>query len=79
MLSVPSNIAEGCGRRTDAEMRRYIHNSLGSLLEVESSLEIARRTNVIHPTVHRKLATRITVLRRMLISLARNIDNRLQD
>ena len=44
VVSVPSNIAEGQGRRTtDDELIRFLHISLGSLCELETQLELAVR------------------------------------
>jgi four helix bundle protein len=40
-VSVPSNIAEGKGRRTDREFRQFLFNARGSLLELETQLTIA--------------------------------------
>ena len=40
-VSVPSNIAEGCGRRTSADTIQFLHISRGSLYELETQLFLA--------------------------------------
>lgn len=40
-VSVPSNIAEGCGRRTAADTIRFLHIARGSLYELETQLYLA--------------------------------------
>ena len=42
-LSVPVNIVEGYGRRSNAELSRFIDISLGSLAECEYLLEFSER------------------------------------
>jgi four helix bundle protein len=42
-VSVPSNIAEGKGHRTDPEFVRFLFHARGSLLELETQILIARR------------------------------------
>src|SRR6266850_1089288 len=42
-VSVPSNIAEGQGRRTTADFLRHLSISYGSLREVETQILIAQR------------------------------------
>ncbi len=34
-ISIPSNIAEGCGRQTDADFKRFLHIAMGSAAELE--------------------------------------------
>jgi four helix bundle protein len=46
-VSIPSNIAEGQGRNTDRDFRHFLAISRGSLQEVETQLELARRLNYL--------------------------------
>ena len=46
-VSVPSNIAEGTGRRSLRERRRFLDIARGSLYELETQLEICRRRNLL--------------------------------
>jgi four helix bundle protein len=49
VVSVPSNIAEGQGRRTtDQELIRFLQMSLGSLCELETQLELAVRLKFLN-------------------------------
>ncbi|MGQ0811284.1 MAG: four helix bundle protein [Nitrospiraceae bacterium] len=41
--SVPSNIAEGAGRQTRKEFINYLHMAQGSLSELDTQVELARR------------------------------------
>ena len=41
-ISVPSNIAEGAGRGTDPDFRRFLWHSLGSCNELEYDFLLAR-------------------------------------
>tara|TARA_R110002050_G_scaffold179118_3_gene312377 strand:- start:11624 stop:11977 length:354 start_codon:yes stop_codon:yes gene_type:complete len=40
-VSIPSNIAEGCGRRTSPDIIQFLHISRGSLFLVETQLYLA--------------------------------------
>ena len=41
-VSIPSNIAEGRGRYSSREMTQFLVNGRGSLLELETQVEIAK-------------------------------------
>jgi four helix bundle protein len=46
-VSVPSNIAEGKGHRSDPEFVRFLFHARGSLLELQTQLLIARRLHYL--------------------------------
>ncbi|MDR3793293.1 MAG: four helix bundle protein [Terracidiphilus sp.] len=41
-ISIPSNIAEGHGRLTDAQFKHFLGNARGSLCEAQTQIELAR-------------------------------------
>ena len=46
-VSIPSNIAEGKGHRSDREFRNFLLHARGSLLEVQTQLMIAEELQYI--------------------------------
>ena len=46
-VSLPSNIAEGAGRRGKKEFIQFLYIGLGSLNEMETQIEISRRLGYI--------------------------------
>lgn len=47
VISIPSNIAEGCGRFSNKETSRFITISLGSLAELDTQLLIAQHLHFV--------------------------------
>jgi four helix bundle protein len=39
-LSVKSNLAEGCSRRSEAERKRYFEVSRGSVIEIDAAWKL---------------------------------------
>ena len=68
-VSIPSNIAEGCGRRTDPDFARFLDISMGSASELEYLVLLAHQLSLLDETTFRGLDTATTEVKRMLASL----------
>lgn len=71
--SVPANIAEGCGRDGDAELKRFLNIALGSACEVDYFVLLAGELGYLDPTVHASLADTTVRLRRQLGAFIRKL------
>lgn len=71
--SIGANIAEGCGRRSDPEMNRFIQIARGSACEVEYRLLLARDLDFISDGEFRDLEARVFEVERMLAALSRRL------
>jgi four helix bundle protein len=47
VVSVPSNIAEGCSRTSERDFKRFLEISLGSAFELETDLVIVEKLGLI--------------------------------
>jgi four helix bundle protein len=54
-VSVPSNIAEGKGRRSNREFAQFLYHARGSLLELETQIMIAHELHYVSEEVHNEL------------------------
>lgn len=64
--SVPANIAEGCGRNSDAELARFLTIALGSANELDYHLLLARDLGYLPQEDYDHLATETQGVARML-------------
>lgn len=65
-ISVPSNIAEGAGRGSEREFRRFLRIALGSAYELETQVGIAHDIGLIDETHASDLLSELTEIQRML-------------
>ena len=65
-VSVPTNIAEGCGKDSDAELKRYFVIAMGSSSELEYLLLLARDLKYLPEDSHQILNRDLIEVRRML-------------
>ena len=74
--SIPANIAEGCGKPSDAELARFAEIALGSTTELDNHLLFARDARVLDGAHYADLAERVAEVRRMLFSFVRAVRSR---
>jgi four helix bundle protein len=71
--SIPANLAEGAGRDTDADFRRFVDIAAGSACETEYHLLLARDLRYLPPEVHETLDADVNQIKKMLAGLARSL------
>ncbi len=73
VISIPSNIAEGCAKKSDKDFSRYLEISLGSCYELETQLilcadveliseEIIQEKVILIQTIEKKITAFINYL-----------------
>jgi four helix bundle protein len=72
-MSIPSNIAEGAGRSTDAEFARFVDIASGSANEVEYQILLARDLRLISSQTHLDLDLAVNEIKKMLAALCRKL------
>jgi len=64
--SIPGNIAEGCGREGDPELKRFMTIALGSACELDYLIMLATELGYIETKTAEDLAVAVMEVRRML-------------
>lgn len=73
-VSIPSNLAEGCGRDGDAELARFCSIARGSASELEYHLLLAHDLKLITSSDYGRLAEQTTAIKRMLTALIQKLN-----
>ena len=71
--SIPSNIAEGCGRRSEKELSRFLGIAAGSASETEYQLLLAHELDYLGESEYLHLSGLISEVKRMLYSLIQKV------
>ena len=72
-VSIPANIAEGAGRKTDKEFIRFLRIAGGSANEVETLLRIALRLGYLDKPRHDSVVQTVFGIRKQLAALERRL------
>ena len=64
--SIPSNIAEGCGRESDVEFKRFLTISWGSASELEYVTVLAKDLGYLNDKIFSALNDRVDKIRRSI-------------
>jgi len=75
-VSVPSNIAEGHGRRNDGDFRRFLDIAYGSLMEIETQIELAYRLHLLTKDDAHQLLSSSNETARLINGLKRRLKQR---
>jgi four helix bundle protein len=67
--SIPTNIAEGCGRSSSADFGRFLQMAMGSASELEYLLMLARDLRMLAIASHDQMASDVEEVKKMLSTL----------
>lgn len=77
-VSVPSNIAEGCGRDHATDFKRFLSIAQGSLNELEAQLDIAYSVHLTEndeaAKLYYEIMANVQITGRLLMGLYRSVD-----
>jgi four helix bundle protein len=72
-VSIPSNLAEGFGRNTKAEMARFANIAMGSLFELQTQIEIAKNIEYLNSDAYQYLTDATREVERILAAFIKSI------
>ena len=72
-VSIPSNVAEGAARQTKREFSNYLHIAQGSLSELDTQIELARRLNYLDEKVQNAFDERMERIDKMITGPIRHL------
>ncbi|MFT3679489.1 MAG: four helix bundle protein [Ferruginibacter sp.] len=73
-VSIPSNIAEGYGRNSTGDYKRFLQIATGSLFELQTQIEIGYNLDYLSKEIFQNLVDKTKELDRMLSSLIKKIN-----
>ncbi len=76
-ISVPSNIAEGYGRKTTPEYVRFLYIAYGSICELETQVLLSGDLHYIKSNSIKTLLGTIGDVERMLMALIKSIERKI--
>ena len=74
-VSIASNIAEGKGQRTNRGFCQFLYHARGSLLELETQIDIAQALDYLKPEDAQNLRSQATAIGRSLSGLINSLSS----
>ncbi len=74
VVSITSNIAEGCGRETDKDFARFLIIAAGSASEAEYQILLAKDLGYLSDSSYEDLDSKVNEVKRMLNSLIQTLN-----
>jgi four helix bundle protein len=71
--SIPTNIAEGCGRRGKAEFSRFIDIAFASACETQYLLILSKDLKYLSLDIYENLSLNLVEIKRMLTGLGKKL------
>ena len=68
-VSIPSNIAEGCGRETQKDQTHFLNIAYGSLMEIYSQLDVACDLGYITDNEFEQMEVMVNEEAKMLVGM----------
>ncbi|WP_317048171.1 four helix bundle protein [Flavivirga eckloniae] len=65
-VSIPSNIAEGCGRQSTKETIRFLYISRGSLYELETQLYLSNDQQFISNELLKTILNQVEICKKLI-------------
>ena len=75
--SIPTNIAEGCGRSSDLELSRFLVIAMGSASELEYQLILSLDLKYIEEDQYKTINTELIQAKKMLNAFIKKINERI--
>jgi len=76
-VSVAANIAEGCGRETGVDFRRFLHQARGSLYEVEYYIHLSGRLRYLQASEQEELTSQCSEAAKVLQGFINSLDRQI--
>jgi four helix bundle protein len=76
VISIPSNIAEGCNLMTDKQLLKHLYIAMGSAGELETQLELAADLGFLEETLKNKLVKKVVEIQRMIMGFVKRIEQK---
>lgn len=71
--SIPANIAEGAGRKSDKEFVHFLSNAQGSASEIDTHFFVSLRLGYLTEATHYELDKKLDDIGRMITGLANHL------